>query len=231
MDTEDASDVAASTIAAAIGEPARARMLYSLMDGHTRTSTELSTIANVSPATASAHLARLRHANLVAVAAQGKHRYYRLASGDVATVLESLSVLAGEARGAFVPTTPSRLRAARTCYDHLAGEIGVALHDRFVAMVWLTPRGGGTFDLTEDGAAGFAAIGIDIAAVRAQRRVFARECLDWSERRPHLGGGLAAALLKIALGRRWLIRDLDSRAVAMTAHGRAELHRRFGIVS
>src|SRR5579862_4218999 len=121
------ADEAVSKIAATIGEPARARMLFCLMDGHARTSTELAIVAEVSPSTASVHLDRLKTAQLVTVLAQGKHRYYRLAGPDVATAMEKLSVLAGGAKHKFVPTTPSALRVARTCYDHIAGTVGVAL--------------------------------------------------------------------------------------------------------
>ncbi len=128
----------ASGIAAAIGEPARARILYCLMDGRARTSTELAVVAEVSPSTASAHLSRLKTADLVEVLVQGKHRYYSLQGPDVAHLLEGLSVLAGARRDKFVPTTPSRLCAARTCYDHMAGSVAVALHDRFKALGWLS---------------------------------------------------------------------------------------------
>jgi len=122
MDVEHADD-AASRIAAAIGEPARARMLYGLMDNHARTGTELAVVAGVSTSTASAHLHRLKTERLVKVLVQGKHRYYSLAGSDVAGVLEGLSVLAGGVRDKFVPNTPHRLRAARTCYDHMAGTL------------------------------------------------------------------------------------------------------------
>ena len=128
MNVKHHADAGASQVAAAIGEPARARMLYCLMDGHARTSTELAVVAEVSPSTASVHLNRLRTARLVRVLVQGKHRYYSLGGLDVASVLEGLSVLGGGTRNNFVPTTPFRLRTARTCYDHLAGTVGVALH-------------------------------------------------------------------------------------------------------
>src|SRR3954468_1887811 len=137
MDVEHYADVAASRIAAAIGEPARARMLYCLMDGHARTSTELAIVAEVSPSTASVHLNRLKTERLVKVLTQGKHHYYSLEGPNVASLLEGLSVLAGGRRDSFVPSTPSRLRAARTCYDHMAGAIAVGLHDRFKALRWL----------------------------------------------------------------------------------------------
>src|SRR5271163_3678302 len=138
MIVEGHADVGVSRIAAAIGEPARARMLYCLMDGHARTSTELAMVADVSPSTASVHLNRLKMEHLVKVLVQGKHRYYSLGGPDVAAALEGLSVLAGSGRGKFVPNTPSRLRNARTCYDHMAGTLGVALHDRLQALGWLS---------------------------------------------------------------------------------------------
>jgi DNA-binding transcriptional ArsR family regulator len=216
-------NVEASSIAAAIGEPARARMLYSLMDGRARTSTELAIVADVSPSTASVHLHRLQSEHLLKVLVQGKHRYYSLEGPNVAAVLEGLSVLAGSPRKKFVPNTPSRLRAARTCYDHIAGTLGVLLHDRFQALRWLSD----SYDLNPKGAQALESLGIDIDATRALRRRFACACLDWSERRPHLGGALGAALLKIALKRKWVIQDLDSRALTVTSQGRREMQARF----
>src|SRR5579871_4609686 len=134
----DRSETRASRIAATIGEPARARMLYCLMDGRARTATELALVGDVTPATASAHLARLKDDHLVRVLAQGRHRYFSLANSDVADVMEALSVLAGFSTAALEPRTPSHLRAARSCYDHVAGALGVRLHDRLVALAWLS---------------------------------------------------------------------------------------------
>ena len=232
MDVERHSDDGISKIAAAIAEPARTRMLYSLLDGHARTSTELAVVANVTPSTASVHLLRLKTQGLVSVFAQGKHRYYSLDGGNVAAALEALSVLAGGSRQAFVPNTPSRLRAARTCYDHIAGTLGVSLHDRFKALGWLSTgsvRDNHAYDVTEDGAKAFRALGIDVDATRKLRRRFACACLDWSERKPHIGGALGAALLQIALKRKWVTQDLDSRALELTQHGRREIWTRLGL--
>jgi DNA-binding transcriptional ArsR family regulator len=221
---------AVANIAAAIGEPARARMLYCLMDGHARTATELSVVAKVSPSTASVHLNRLKMARLVRVLRQGKHRFYSLEGPTVASALEGLSVLAGGAREEFAPTTPSRLREARTCYDHMAGAMGVSLHDRFQALGWLSDASeSGDYHISETGAKAFAALDIDIEATRKLRRRLAFACLDWSERRPHLGGALGAALLKSALKKRWAARELDSRALHITILGRREILARFGI--
>jgi DNA-binding transcriptional ArsR family regulator len=231
VNVEGHSDLAVSRIAAAIGEPARARMLYCLLDGHARTSTELSVVAEVSPSTASVHLNRLQMANLVKVLAQGKHRYYSLEGSSVATALEGLSVLASEAGAAFVPSTPNRLRAARTCYDHIAGVLGVGLHDRFQTLGWVTAHTtkDNACDLTPRGTKAFTALGMDVQATRNLRRRFAYSCVDWSERRPHLGGALAAALLKIALKRKWMLQHLDSRALDLTNLGRREMMTRFGL--
>src|SRR5256885_658636 len=136
MNVEDHADRAASGIAATIGEPARARMLYCLVDGRARTSTELAIVAGVTPSTASVHLQRLKSQRLVKVIAQGKHRYYSLDRPDVAAALESLHVLVGDTSSSVVARTPHRLRSARTCYDHIAGALGVALFDRFVTLRW-----------------------------------------------------------------------------------------------
>jgi DNA-binding transcriptional ArsR family regulator len=225
-------DSGVSRIAAAIGEPARARILYCLMDGRARTATELAVVAEVGASTASAHLNRLASERLVKVVTQGKHRFYSLAGANVASVLERLSVLAGGSHQKFVPTTPSSLRAARTCYDHLAGTLGVALHDRFVASGWISPGSSSDehpYEVTAKGAKGFASLGIDVDANAKLRRRFAFGCLDWSERRFHLGGALGAALLKVALNRKWVMPDLDSRALVVTRVGRRDVLERFGV--
>jgi DNA-binding transcriptional ArsR family regulator len=222
-----------SRIAAAIGEAARARMLFSLMDGRARTSTELAVIGEVSPSTASVHLARLKAERLVTVLVQGKHRYYSLDGEHVARTLEALSVLAGARSVPFAPSTPTALRAARTCYDHMAGTVAVALHDRLAELGWIVakPRMDRDYSVTDTGARELAARGIDLERARSQRRRFAFACLDWSERRAHLGGALGAALLELALRKRWVARDLDSRALSVTAAGRRELQALFGIGS
>lgn len=225
-------DAIASGIAATIGAPARARMLYCLADGRARTSTELAMVAGVTPSTASLHLGRLMANRLVKVSAQGKHRYYGLSGPSVAAALEALSVLAGGSRAAVAPRVPHELRAARSCYDHIAGTLGVALYDRFVALGWLAaPARGrdGARELTASGARAFGALGIDLDALQRSRRRFAFDCVDWSERRPHLGGALGAAVLDTALGRRWVSRARDSRALNVTALGRREFPARFGL--
>ena len=226
---DDDGGGAAAHIAAAVGEPARARMLYRLMDGHAQTSTELAIVAEVGPSTASAHLKRLTDAGLVKVAVRGKHRHYSLAGREVARLLERLSVLASATR----KTEPAkRIRIARSCFDHLAGAVGVALHDRLHALGYLArdaAHGDGTYSVTESGIRAFRTLGIDVAETSALRRRFAYGCLDWTERRAHLAGALGAAVLDMALQRKWFFRDLDSRALEFTAKGRSELASRFGV--
>ncbi len=226
-----AADLTVSSIAAAIGVAARARILDCLVDGHARTSTELAVVAGVSPSTASAHLNCLQTQRLVKVFAQGKHRYYSLEGPDVAAALEALAVLAGRPRSPFVPRTPSALRGARTCYDHIAGMLGVSLHDRFKALRWLSADAAGDkgYHVTPSGSTAFEALGIDLEATRMLRRRFACACLDWSERQPHLGGALGAAVLAVALRRKWVVQDLDSRILRVTKAGRREMRARFGL--
>ena len=162
---------------------------------------------------------------------QGKHRYYSLEGENVARALEALTVLAGGTRQKFVPATPQHLRAARTCYDHMAGHLAVSLRDRFEKLNWLVVENANEdgYDLTEKGAKALGALGIDLDAVRSLRRRFAYACVDWSERRPHSGGALGGAILQIALKLELLVQNLDSRALIVTAVGRRQLQARFGL--
>ena len=232
MNVEQLNEIAVARIAGAIGEPARARMLFCLMDGHARTSTELAVVADVATSTASAHLNRLKAEHLVRVITQGKHRFYSLDGPKVARVLEGLSVLVDQPRQKFTPNTPTRLRVARVCYDHMAGHLGVLLHDRFNQLKWLSRSSNSenaSYDLAPEGVKALEALGVDVQETRKLRRRFAYACLDWSERRPHIGGALGAALLKIAIARKWVAQDLDSRAIRVTNTGRREMLARFGV--
>ncbi|AKA25136.1 ArsR/SmtB family transcription factor [Pseudomonas chlororaphis] len=224
-------DNAVSQVAAAIAEPARTKMLCAMMDGHARTSTELAAIADISASTASAHLGKLKELALVRLHVQGRHRYYSLADPRVAQALEALMVIGRNATPAFSPRTPDRLQFARTCYDHMAGTLAVQLHDRMLEAGWLVapPEGAGEYVPSPAGAVFFASLGIDAPALATLRRRFACPCLDWSMRRPHLGGALGAALLQEALRRKWLTQDLDSRALGLTALGRKEFASRFAV--
>jgi DNA-binding transcriptional ArsR family regulator len=221
-------DTRLADVAAAIAEPTRASMLCTLLDGRARTATELAVGAGIAASTASGHIARLEACGLVNVVRQGKHRYARLASPAIARALESLLVVAGLPRAAgFTPNTPQALRHARSCYDHAAGELGVALHDQLFAMRWLQrQRDEGDYEITPSGTQELAALGLDVEALRRTRRRLACACLDWSERRAHLGGALGAALLDLLLARRWLERELDSRALRVTPAGKRLLRER-----
>jgi DNA-binding transcriptional ArsR family regulator len=227
--TSDFADTRLAGVASAIAEPARTRMLCCLMDGHARTSTELAVVAQVSPSTASVHLAKLKEQNLVQLLAQGRHRYYSLAGEEVAAALEALMRVAGVPRPEFVPTTPDRLRQARTCYDHMAGTVAVGMHDFMTRHQWLSAAGDTGYLLSEEGEAAFAKLGLDPEKVRKSRRRFACSCLDWSERRPHLGGALGAELLAMLLRDGWIERDFDSRALAITREGKRHFKRVFAL--
>lgn len=213
-------------IAALIGDPARANMMTVLMDGRALTAKELAFAAHVSAQTASGHLGRLTEAGLLSVEAQGRHRYFRLASPLVGQMLEGILVVASPA-----PERPSTwkggeaLRTARTCYDHLAGRLGVALSDSLHArgMVTLTADGG---EVTEEGQTFLRDFGAEPAP---GRRVFCRPCLDWSERRPHIAGRVGASLAHRCFELGWITRLKDTRAVAITPNGRTGFAARFGI--
>lgn len=211
-----------------IGVPARARILQNLMDGRALTATELAFHAGVSPQTASSHLAKLTDAKLIVPLQQGRHRYYRLAGPAVADALEPLTQLV--AHKPVPQRKPSkelaRLRSGRLCYDHLAGGLGVALADSLRGRGAIAPEGR-DFRVTEAGAALLAELEIDLQALRATRRVFARQCLDWSERRPHVGGVLGAALAERFLKRGWIARERQGRRVWVTKAGRPALARLF----
>lgn len=227
MESEFA-DINLSAVAGAIADPARARMLCVLLDGRARTATELAAAAEIGASTASSHFQRLREQGLVEQAAQGKHRYYRLANAEVARALEALLVVAGAERTPFKPNTPSALREARTCYDHMAGTLAVRIHDAMLARQWLAADGR-DYALTPLGEASLAQVGVDVAQARQRRRRFACPCLDWSERRSHLGGALGAALLAALLARGWVDRGLDSRALSVTRKGARQFPAFFGM--
>ena len=215
-------------VAGLVGDPARAEILTALLADRALTATELAGVAGVTKQTVSAHLAKLVDAQLVTVEAQGRHRYFRLSGADVARLLESLMGVAfrtGALRLVTGPREPA-LRKARVCYDHLAGELGVLAYDGLVARGWLADRAGSVF-LTNAGAEGLAALGIDPALAAARHRTFCRPCLDWGERRHHLGGALGAALLDRIYALRWASRAADSRVVVFTPRGERALRAAF----
>ncbi|MBB3040716.1 winged helix-turn-helix domain-containing protein [Nocardioides soli] len=215
-------DTDLAAVGALIGDPSRARILDALMGGRALAAGELARAAGVSASTASEHLARLREGGLVEVVSQGRHRYHRIAGPDVGAALEALSQVAPP-RPVVSLRQAGHARAlgfARTCYDHLAGVCGVALHDVLLERGWLTPA----YDVTPVGVDALGAWGVDVAAARSRRRSFARPCLDWTERRPHLAGALAAGITDALVDRGWFVRRAtDSRALRLTDPGRAAL--------
>jgi DNA-binding transcriptional ArsR family regulator len=219
-------------VGALLGNPSRAAMLDALMTGRALTATELARVAQVSPPTASEHLAKMREGGLVEVVSQGRHRYHRLASPAVGAALESLSHIAPD-KPVTTLRQSSRARSlaeARTCYDHLAGRCAVALHDGLLARGWLTPEPGG-YAVSETGVAGLLGWGVDVTSARAARRPLARPCLDWTERREHLAGALAGAIADALIEgpEPWFVRRSDDhRGLRLTDQGReglAELGR------
>jgi DNA-binding transcriptional ArsR family regulator len=227
MDVEQ-SELRLANVAAAIADPARARMLCCLLDGRARTATELAVVAQKSPSTASSHFQKLLEQGLVTLVSQGKHRYFQLASADVAKALEGLLSLTSFESPAFKPSTPCHLRHARTCYDHLAGEVGVLLHDALLAGEWMYQEQG-DYGLTPKGIERLTRMGMDLSADTPTRRRFAYPCLDWSQRCAHVGGTLGAALLGHMVREKWVVRALDSRALTVTAKGRKRLASAFDI--
>ncbi len=211
-------------IAALIGERARVDMLAALMAGRALTATELADHAGIARPTASGHLAALVDGGLVEAEKQGRHRYFRLANEDVAGMLEGLMGVAHRVAHAPVRTGPvdPALRQARACYDHLAGEWGVRIHDSFVRRGFLRLEPD-ALQLTDAGRRFLEAAGIDLDALARSRRPLCRTCLDWSERRHHLAGALGAALLDRCLEQGWLRRRPGSRALVVTARGRRAL--------
>ncbi|MDP1751949.1 MAG: helix-turn-helix transcriptional regulator, partial [Reyranella sp.] len=190
---------ALSEVAALMGDPARAAMLSLLMDGRAHTASDLALAAGVTAQTASGHLGRMTEANLLAARAQGRNRFYRLASPDVAHAIESLMALAGTRAPPASQSAAWRrdpdLRFCRTCYDHLAGQVGIAVTDSLTQHGHLEPKGSRDWKLTPSGEAFCARVGVDLGGARqSSTRHFARQCLDWSERRPHISGALGSAI-------------------------------------
>ena len=233
-----------SRIGALLADPGRAAMLWSLMDGTARPAGELTMIAGISPSAASGHFARLVESGLLALEVSGRHRYYRIATPDIAMAIEALANLAQasaplrEAAQAHRPpprpasAVPLDMRYARTCYDHLAGELAVRLFDRMLTSKWLevaqSTQGGAAdskrpgptaLDATPQGIDEFSRLGIDLTAQKAGRRRFACTCIDWSERRPHLGGALGAAFLDACTEHGWVETTAKRRVLRVTPAG------------
>jgi len=224
---------ALSEVAALMGDPTRAAMLSLLMDGRAHTASELALTAGITAQTASGHLGRMVDGSLLAARAQGRNRFYRLASPDVAHAIESLMAIAGTRAPPASQSAAWRrdpdLRFCRTCYDHLAGQVGIAVTDSLTRAGHIEPKGSRDWKLTDTGELFCQRIGVDLAgARRAGTRHFARQCLDWSERRPHISGALGAAIADTFFKRGWAERLRRSRSVRLTDSGRRALGSHFG---
>lgn len=213
-------------IATAVGDPRRIQMLALLMEGRALTAKELALGAGVEPATATSHLRRLMDDGLVVCTAQGRHKYFRLASEQVALLVETLMRVAPQRARPRQPANPEPIRQARYCYDHLAGTLGTGLLTLMLKKRWLVPQAGADAKMLQASARGFkafSALGIDLQEAQRRRRQFACCCLDWSERQDHLGGALGAALAERLTGLNWIVRKKHSRVVQVTALGEREL--------
>jgi DNA-binding transcriptional ArsR family regulator len=216
------------SIASLIGEPVRATMLWNLLDGKAFTATELAIQADVSPQSASMHLQKLVQGNLLTVESQGRHRYYRFSKPEVAYAIEAMINLLPEDKiknkHAQELSASSGVKYCRTCYDHLAGKVGVAITDQLLKQKLIYVKGK-EYDVTVTGVKWFSSLGIQIADLKKERRVFGRQCLDWSERKHHLAGTLGAALLNQMLTLGWIRKVKESREVTVTSKGQTGLYK------
>lgn len=219
-------------VASLIGDAARANMLSALMGGQALTAGELARHAGVTAQTTSGHLGKLSEARLIAVEKQGRHRYYRLASPDVAHAIHALMAVAANGPKRNHPVGPKEeaLRVARTCYDHIAGRLAIALTDSLTGKGYIAIDDGAGL-ITDEGRRFFCNFGVDLDQPNRSKRPLCRTCLDWSERRPHLAGRLGAALLARTLNLRWISRIPDSRALRITQNGEIGFADSFGLRS
>jgi len=225
------AEPAISRVAGLLADPSRARIVWALIDGTSRPAGELAFCADISAQSASGHLAKLVDGGLILVEAQGRHRYFRIAGAEVAAIVEglaSLGVSRGLRRAPPPIAAPAPFLEARTCYGHLAGQMAVDVLAAMLRARWLTPDGR-DYAVTSVGARKLGQIDIDVAAIRGERRVFARACVDLTQRRPHLGGALGEALLDAYVRRGWVQRHRRSRVVTITPRGHDNLARVFGL--
>jgi DNA-binding transcriptional ArsR family regulator len=221
-------------IANLLADPARARMLWTLIDGTTRPAGELAFAAQVSAQSASAHLAKLVEGGLLVAEAQGRHRYFRIASAQAAELIENMASFGASVRPRVLPppplarAMPSQFLQARTCFDHLAGATAVEVLNAMLRERWLVGAGQ-EFKATRLGNEKLSALGIDLDQLRKTRRSFARGCVDLTQRRPHLAGALGAALLELYVGKGWILRTPRSRVVSITPKGHAAFRRTLDI--
>jgi DNA-binding transcriptional ArsR family regulator len=217
-------------VASLIGDPTRATIMWTLLDGKAFTATELAITADTSPQNISMHLARLLQAGLLRVENQGRHRYYKFARKEIAYAIEAMASLVSIP--AIVNQTGAEsippIKYCRTCYDHLAGRAGVAITDSLLRQKIITERNN-QFELSAKAGKWFSAMGISLDELKEQRRSLIRPCLDWSERRHHIGGSVATSLLDKMLGEDWIRRTKNSRAVIITSKGQKKIYEHFKI--
>lgn len=219
-----------ASVASLIADPARASMLSALLGDIALPAGELARLARVTPQTASAHLSKMLEGNLLNVTPLGRHRYFRLRDKNVAQALESLALIARPARVTSLNDSLERkaIQRARTCYDHLAGALGVGLTQAFLDHGFVEHHDD-AYEVTHAGETWFHSFGIDCMELQHKRRRFARSCLDWSERKPHIAGALGAAVLRRLLELKWILRSRNSRTVKVTDLGREQLQNKFGL--
>jgi DNA-binding transcriptional ArsR family regulator/DNA-binding PadR family transcriptional regulator len=218
------------SISALMCEPTRARMLWNLLDGRAYTASELSIVADTSPTSASNHLSKLLEAEIVKVEIQGRHRYYSLSNSEVAYAVEGLANLANNSSAKSSKKEPEKngVKYCRTCYDHLAGYVGVKIVETLETKGYLT-KSKNIYLVTEKGWEWFLHLNITKADFNNTRRPLTRQCLDWSERRPHLAGQLGAEFLTKMLERKWFKKVELSRELIITGKGRQELYDLLGV--
>lgn len=218
-----------SRISTIIGDPIRSVILWTLLDNRAYTAIELANIVETSPQNISIHLSKLLGADLLTVESQGRHKYYRLLNEEIANVIEGIANLVPKEKQQKVTDNNSGIKYCRTCYDHLAGKIGVEITQKLISEKHILPENK-TFLVTEKGEKFFADFGIDLAILKKQRRAFAKPCLDWSERKHHFSGSLAAAFLNKMFELNWIRRIENSRAVIITAAGQKGLYDKLKLI-
>lgn len=219
-----------ANVATLIADSSRSAMLMALLGGQTLLASELARIAGITPQTASAHLAKMVEGGLLGSESHGRNRYFRLTSPEVAHVLEALAIVAKPAkvRSLRQSDETKALHFARTCYDHMAGEVGVTITSRMLELGWIAPDGR-DFIVTGSGSDGLLTIGVNASDLNGRRRIFARQCLDWSERRYHLAGALGAAITTRFFDLGWIQRKPGTRAIMVTESGAGGLLKTFGM--
>jgi DNA-binding transcriptional ArsR family regulator len=220
-----------SVLGELIGEPARTAILIELLDGKDVSAGELAVVAGISAQSASAHLSKLVDGGLLKSWRQGRNHYFKISGPQVAYALEALGAIStlSHPSGATRSLKDMEICRARSCYDHLAGRVGVEMTRSLENLKVIRFNGGGEYEIGPKGGKWFEDFEIDVDAARISRRAFARRCLDWTERKPHLAGALGAAVFTRMLASRWLARRRGTRALRMTEHGVREFRRRFGI--